>query len=97
MYKSSNLISVVEPGAFNGLYALTLLALSHSRIERLYVNMFSDLTSCTSLSVQGNRITEVEPGSFNRLSNVEILYLNINRLTTLNAGMFQGLVAVTKI
>ena len=92
-----NQISEVEPGAFNGLTALTSLAISWNRLERLYVNMFLTLENCWSLSVQDNRISEIESGSFNGLGNPERLYLSNNPLNTLRADMFQGLVALKQI
>ena len=92
-----NQISEVEQGAFNGLSALTSLAISWNRLERLYVNMFQELENCRSLSVQDNRISEIEPGSFSGLGNLEQLFLSNNPLSTLRADMFQGLVALRQI
>ena len=95
---SFNGISVVEPGAFEGLTALTYLEFRSNSLDRLYVNMFSNLTSCTGIDLQNNAISEIELGSFDGLSNVrDPVFLNGNRLTTLRAGTFQGFVNVENI
>ena len=84
-------ISEIEPGAFNGLTALTELTLNFNRLERLSVNMFSGINNCKMLYLAQNKISEIEPGSFDGLDNLERLDLNENHLTTLRTDMFLGL------
>ena len=91
---SSNVISNVEPGAFNGLTGLTVLQMGLNRIRRLYVNMFADIPNCKVLDVSRNLISQIEHGSFCGLSNLVRLSLDSNYLTTLRADMFQGLVVL---
>ena len=91
----ATLISEIEPGAFNGLTALTAFHMSIHRLERLYANMFSDLNNCGQMYIQLSRITEVEPGSFKGLSSLTHLYFSWNGyLNVLRAGMFHGLTAI---
>ena len=67
---------------FEGLTALTYLEFRSNSLDRLYVNMFSNLTSCTGIDLQDNAISEIELGSFNGLNNVrDPVFLNGNRLT----------------
>ena len=84
----------MEPGTFNGLVSLTELWFDFNKMKLLYADMFSNLSSCTLMSLASNEISEIEPGSFNGLRKVEVLYLNANRLTTLRMNMFQGLVSL---
>ena len=92
-----NWVIEVEPGAFNGLTALTQFRFCYNRLGRLFRDMFSDLVSCTQLDLYANEISYIESGSFNGLSHVNSLQLHNNRLTTLKADTFQGLVDVTTI
>ena len=48
-------ISEIEPGAFNGLTALTHLSLVDNKLDKLYVNIFSGIRSCKELYLRGNR------------------------------------------
>ena len=95
--KVGNNIPEIEPGAFNGLTALTELSLPFNRLKRLYVNMFSGISNCKFLDLGVNRISEVEPGSFDGLGNLEWLGLHVNRLTTLRTDTFRGLSKCTQI
>ena len=94
---STNQISEVEPGTFNGFSALKNLQFSLNSLERLNVDMFSLMNNCTTLSFYLNQISEIEPGGFNGLSNLENLDLNSNHLTALTTDMFQGLVAIQRL
>ena len=95
LHLGTNGISEIEPGAFNGLIALTNFEIWRSELERLFANMFSNLKNCRHMRIQLSRITEVEPGSFNGLTSLRHLYLSRNdRLNILRAGMFHGLIAI---
>ena len=95
LHLGTNGISEIEPGAFNGLTALTNFEIWTSELERLFANMFSNLKNCRNMRIQLLRITEVEPGSFNGLTSLTHLYLSWNdRFNVLRAGMFHGLIAI---
>ena len=86
-----NVISNIEPGAFNGLTNLNRLSLSYNRLERLYKDTFVGIYNCERLDLHSNQISEIEPGSFDGLSNLKFLRLQNNRLTILRSGTFLGL------
>ena len=90
LYIGNNL-SKIEPGAFNGLTALTSLSLYKNERERLHFNMFSDINSCKELYLGRNKINEIEPGAFNGLNALTNLLLGGNRLERLSVNMFLGL------
>ena len=92
-----NWVSVVEPGAFNGLTAVSKFQFCHNRLGRLFVDIFSDLNGCSELDLYENGIIEIEPGSFNGLSHVKILDLHSNGVTSLTAETLQGLIHVTTL
>ena len=89
-----NGISEIEPGAFNGLTALTNFGMWKSNLERLFANMFSDLKNCRIMLIQLSRIRQVEPGSFNGLIKLDILYFSFNGIKALKTGMFLGLMDI---
>ena len=55
-----NLISEIEPGAFNGLKTVSELTLTYNRLQRLKANMFSGLSSCKLLRLRGNQISGID-------------------------------------
>ena len=92
-----NWVLDAEPGAFNGLTAVTTFQFCYNRLGRLFTNMFLDLVSCTTLDLYDNRIIEIESGSFNGVSHVTYLRLYNNEIKSLKVGTFEGLVDVTRI
>ena len=92
-----NLISEVEPGAFNGLRAVTYLNLRNNRLERLYPNMFAGLNNCIQIALSNNSIGQIEAGSWNVLGQVTWLDLTCNQLISLSADMFQGLLTLKRL
>ena len=94
---TSNMISEVEHGAFNGLYNLSRLILTYNKLERLYVDMFSVLTKCRALFLDGNHISVIEPGSFNGLGNLRVLGMGPNNLMSLSPVTFSGLTLLQEV
>ena len=87
-----NLISSVEPGAFNGLINLTILILTRNHIPRLDADI-----NLEELNLRKAGITWIQEGAFRGLTNVKYLNLNENHLNTKGPGMFAGLSSCDKL
>uniref|UniRef100_H3CB26 Adhesion G protein-coupled receptor A3 n=1 Tax=Tetraodon nigroviridis TaxID=99883 RepID=H3CB26_TETNG len=69
----SNLISLIEPGAFLGLTALKRLDLSNNSIGCLNVDVFTGLASLIRLNLSGNVFSTIAQGTFDSLVSLKSL------------------------
>ena len=88
-------ISALKAGDFAGLSGLTDLDLRSNRLTEsgLPDNVFSGLSSLTTLTMSHNSFTAVPTGAFSGLSSLIYLYLDFGNgdLTTIPANAFSGL------
>ncbi|KAH9513291.1 Adhesion G protein-coupled receptor A2, partial [Bulinus truncatus] len=68
---SSNLITYIEPGAFDGLQSLKKLDLSNNAIGAISSNMFTGLPKLEKLFLSSNRISVIPDGTFNDLRSMK--------------------------
>ncbi|XP_055372509.1 protein slit isoform X2 [Condylostylus longicornis] len=73
-----NLITGIEPNAFEGASRITDLLLSENKIKQIHNKMFPGLHNLKTLSLSDNLISCVMPGSFQSLSNLQTLNLDLN-------------------
>ena len=71
--------------------------INSNSISEIKSGAFSNLSSCTFLSLSWNLITEIEPGAFQGLNSIDDLTLFQNKLTRLKYGMSQGLEALDNL
>ena len=86
---SSNMITAITPGAFDGLQKLRTLDLSNNGISSLPERVFDSNTRLRKLNLRNNLLKELQPHLFGKnglLENIDISYnlLNATVFTTLN-------------
>ncbi|ESP00442.1 hypothetical protein LOTGIDRAFT_140702, partial [Lottia gigantea] len=77
---SSNRISIIEPGAFQGLINLRKIDLSYNRIGTIDSAMFLGLPKLEKLSLDNNRINTLPDGTFNDLISLRKVEFGSNFL-----------------
>ena len=92
---SSENISSLQAGDFDGLVSLTGLDLRYNRLAMLPDGIFDDLSSLTSLHLGANDLTTLPDGIFDELTSLNSLWLPSNDLYTLPADIFDGLTSLT--
>lgn len=78
---SNNNIKQIAASAFQGLYNLKSLNLSHNNLESVYT-WLANLHNLQSLDLSFNTIKQIETSAFNNLNNFKILNLSNNKLET---------------
>ena len=85
-------ITVLEPGDFAGLDALTNLSLANNGgLTTLPAGIFAGLTMLDTLNLGTNRLASLRSDAFAGLDALETLVLSGNDLTRLPPGIFAGL------
>ncbi|KAM4636588.1 reticulon-4 receptor-like 2 [Discoglossus pictus] len=94
----SNRISLLRPGAFQGLEHLEELDLGNNpNLPPLQPDTFHGLTSLRSLHLYRCHIHRLPAGLFRGLHSLRYLYLQHNRLTGLPDGLFRDLTNLTQL
>ncbi|XP_078576616.1 uncharacterized protein LOC144862181 isoform X4 [Branchiostoma floridae x Branchiostoma japonicum] len=88
---SSNSISNLPKGCFEGLQNVYELDLRKNRLERLEKNAFDGLTTLTKLYLDGNPLKEIKPGAFAGLNKIKSLNLSSMNIQVLGKSTFIGL------
>ena len=84
-------LTLIEPGAFDGLRNVESLFLHRNRLSRLDPGTFEGLSSLSWLTLDHNHLKTLSLGAFSGLSRLESLWLQGNGLRTIEAGAFDGL------
>ena len=92
---SSENISSLQAGDFDGLVSLTGLDLRYNRLAVLPDGIFDELTSLTSLHLGANDLTTLPDDIFDELTSLTSLWLVSNDLTTLPDGIFDELTSLS--
>ena len=87
-------ITALAAGDFDGLTALTGLALYDNSLSTLPAGVFDALTALEILDLSANSLSTLPAGVFDKLTALEILHLRDNSLSTLRAGVFDELTAL---
>ncbi|MBN3293379.1 SLIT2 protein, partial [Polypterus senegalus] len=88
---SSNKITDIEEGAFEGATGVNELILTSNRLESVHFRMLKGLNGLRTLMLRSNRISCVGNDSFTGLSSVRLLSLYDNQITTMAPGAFDTL------
>ncbi|CBJ29593.1 Hypothetical leucine rich repeat kinase [Ectocarpus siliculosus] len=91
LWLSSNALTTLPAGIFEGLTVLDALWLTSNALTTLPAGIFEGLTALNSLSLSSNALTTLLEGIFEGLTALNSLSLSSNALTTLPAGIFEGL------
>ena len=91
---SSQNISSLKAGDFDGLTSLTRLHLDENDLSALPDGLFDELTSLTRLSLHLNDLSTLPGGIFDELTSLNLLYLHENDLSTLPGGIFDELTSL---
>ncbi|XP_068132710.1 leucine-rich repeats and immunoglobulin-like domains protein 3 [Hyperolius riggenbachi] len=95
LYINKNLITSMEPGAFDNLSAtLQVLKLNKNRISYIPPKMFK-LSSLQHLELKRNRMKHVDGLTFQGLDGLKSLSMQRNGITRLMDGAFWGLSGMT--
>eukprot|EP00903_Cladosiphon_okamuranus_P021836 g20079.t1 len=94
---SSNALTTLPAGIFEGLTSLKTLLLNDNDLTTLPAGLFEGLANMTELLLSENALNTLPAGIFESLAALESLRLHDNALTTLPAGLFQGLVNMTTL
>jgi len=78
---SSNLVSKIRAGAFNGLESLHTLNMKDNKIEKLGAAVFTGLVKLQKLDLSYNLISEIDNEAFKYLQNLQVLILRKNSLS----------------
>ena len=97
LFLNRKFITVLAPGDFDGLTALTRLSLYANNLTALPDGIFDELTAVTELDVNDNLLTGLPDGVFDELTELTTLGLERNSLTALPAGVFDELTALTNL
>eukprot|EP00057_Strongylocentrotus_purpuratus_P011376 XP_011665850.1 PREDICTED: leucine-rich repeat-containing protein 15 [Strongylocentrotus purpuratus] len=95
LYLSSNHISNIKHGTFDGMDNLLKLLLHDNKLTNISVGIFPVMPELQILKLDENEIAIIEPGSFALIENVQHFTLMKNRLSRIEVGMFDGLGNVT--
>lgn len=88
-------IKVIDDGAFNGLFCLHYLELSHNNISSLTTNVFNGLDNLMLLDLSENSLRQVSNGMiFHSLHKLKILNLSKNNIVTLSDYDFYNLTSL---
>ena len=82
---SSESITALTTGDFDGLTALTDLNLDTNQISTLPAGVFDELTALERLNLSANQISTLPAGVFDKITALETLWLNANQISTLPA------------
>lgn len=93
---SHNKISKLSSKIFNYLPHLETFDLSHNNLN-LISNMFNELKSVTTLSLQNNHLSVLPPNIFRGLDNLQRLDLSQNYIHKLQFGSFSGIKFLRKL
>ncbi|CAM9532219.1 unnamed protein product [Ectocarpus sp. 6 AP-2014] len=94
---SSNALTTLPEGIFEGLTALDNLLLSSNALITLPEGILEGLTVLEYLWLSSNALTTLPEGIFEGLTALELLSLSSNALTTLPAGIFEGLTVLKSL
>lgn len=84
-------ISRIQPGAFEQLDVLNILAVTETGIQTLSRHTFRGLRQLKTLALNNNQINSIQDGAFLGLENLDQVILNDNRITKLGENTFDGL------
>ena len=87
-------ITALAAGDFEGLTALTSLALNRNGLTALPADVFNGLTALTSLVLSYNDLATLDDDVFDGLTALTDLSLGYNDLATLPADVFDGLTSL---
>ncbi|XP_066518454.1 slit homolog 2 protein [Hoplias malabaricus] len=88
---SSNKISDIEEGTFEGAAGVNELILTGNRLENIHHGMLKGLSGLRTLMLRSNKISCVSNNSFTGLSSVRLLSLYDNLITSIAPGAFDTL------
>jgi len=91
---SSNQLSTLPAGVFDGLTSLQWLYLFSNQLSTLPAGVFNGLTSLQRLDLNNNQLSTLPAGVFTGLTSLQRLFLGANQLSTLPAGVFDGLTSL---
>ncbi len=94
---SSENITALKEGDFDGLTSMTWLEMGNNQISSLPADVFAGLTSLTHLIMPRNQISSLPAGIFSDLTSINLIILRDNQVATLPAGLFKGLSSLTEI
>ena len=95
---SSNEISLLSAGDFNGLSNLRELTLNHNDLVSLPEGIFDELTNLRELNLSYNNLASLPDDIFDNLTNLRELYLRYNGIDgPLQEGIFDNLTELRKI
>ncbi|MDE2826067.1 MAG: leucine-rich repeat protein [Bacteroidota bacterium] len=94
---STQNISSLKAGDFDGLTSLTRLDLDENDLSTLPHGVFNELTSLTRLDLSANDLVRLPDDIFDRLTSLTSLYLDENDLSALPDGLFDELTSLTRL
>ena len=80
MFFKYNQITSIQAGAFNGIYKLSILALSYNNLTELKSDQFSTLEVVDYIILDYNQIEMIHENAFKGLKRVHKLFLKFNPL-----------------
>ena len=94
---SSQGITTLKAGDFDGLTTLITLNLNANRLSTLPAGVFDELTALTTLNLRHNRMMTLPADVFDELTALTNLNLNRNQISELPAEVFDKLTALTTL
>ena len=92
---SSQSITSLKVGDFEGLTGLEELHLGSNQLTILPEDIFDGLTVLTTLRLYGNQLSSLPEDIFDELTSLTWIQLGYNRFTTLPSSIFDGLTKLT--
>ncbi len=92
---SSQGITTLKAGDFDGLTTLITLNLNANRLSTLPAGVFDELTALTTLNLRHNQMMTLPADVFDELTALTNLNLNRNQISELRAEVFDKLTALT--
>ena len=94
---STQNISSLKAGDFDGLTSLTQLDLGENELSTLPDGLIDELTSLTRLDLHENDLSTLPDGLFDELTSLTRLRLDENDLSALPDGLFDELTSLTRL
>ncbi|XP_061413931.1 leucine-rich repeat and immunoglobulin-like domain-containing nogo receptor-interacting protein 1 [Lethenteron reissneri] len=92
-----NVISNIEPGAFNNLHHLHTIHLQSNRLKLISMGVFSGLQNLTQLDISENKIVILLDYMFHNLHNLRWLMMAENDVVYISQHAFSGLYSLEQL
>lgn len=90
LYLSSNVIEIIDSGAFEDNPKLEVLDLYNNSIRHLYHDLFDPLENLNELHLNSNKLQSIDSKTFINLAQLKVISLDDNQLEVIDEKMLKN-------